>query len=377
MNLPKEIFSGYWPGGHVQGIAVDPVGGYIYYSFTNLLLKTDLCGNPVGSVVNLAGHLGCLTFDPERNRVYGSLEMKHDAIGRGIISRTGWDPNPEDNFYLVSFDCEKIDRMEIDADGNDIMLAVWLADVARDYKGTDPVSGKEHIYGCSGIDGTGFGPVFGADPDSPKKIMTAYGVYSDLDRRDNDHQVFLQNDPSVFSQFGKPLNQASPHHSGPESCEARYFLYTGNTEWGVQNLEYDAHSRTWLVAVYPGKKKAFTNFRMFFIDAAAEPRKETLAGRNGETGLLLTLAALGETGKHGLRGTRFLYGSTGVCSMGNGLFYFSKLGKDVNNKGCCNVLLYRFDPGTKNCFTREQQTGAVTELPIRIKRYIAAIFAKR
>jgi hypothetical protein len=33
-----------WASGHVQGIAVDVQGGYIYYSFTNLLAKYDFSG---------------------------------------------------------------------------------------------------------------------------------------------------------------------------------------------------------------------------------------------------------------------------------------------------------------------------------------------
>ena len=32
--LPKNIFSGYFKGGHCQGIAVDTKHEYIYYSFT-------------------------------------------------------------------------------------------------------------------------------------------------------------------------------------------------------------------------------------------------------------------------------------------------------------------------------------------------------
>ena len=113
-NLPTSIYSGAFREGHVQGIAIDRVRGYVYYSFTTMLLKTDLGGTPVGSVVRLAGHLGCITYDPERNLIYGSLEMKHDAIGAGIIGRTGWDPSAEDAFYLVSFDCASILQMNMD-----------------------------------------------------------------------------------------------------------------------------------------------------------------------------------------------------------------------------------------------------------------------
>ena len=47
MNLPNTILSGFWKEGHVQGIAVDTQRGFVYYSFTTILLKTDLEGNPL------------------------------------------------------------------------------------------------------------------------------------------------------------------------------------------------------------------------------------------------------------------------------------------------------------------------------------------
>lgn len=351
MHLPNKIISGFWKEGHVQGIAVDTDRGHVYYSFTTILLKTDLQGNPIGSVRNLAGHLGCITFDKKRRRIYGSLELKHDAIGKGIIDRTGWNPCEEDNFYLVSFDIDRIDRMELDAETDGIMSAVWLGEVAQKYAATDPVSGEKHHYGCSGIDGTGLGPVFGAGPDSPEKIMVAYGIYKQLDRNDNDHQVLFQFDPDVFATYGQPLNQATPHHSGPERAESRYFLYTGNTNWGVQNLEYDPHSRLWLVCVYPGKKESFTNFPMFLIDGAAAPVTQALTGRNGEQGKLLTLAQLGETGLHSIPGCRFPLGSTGVCALGDGRFYFSKPIDNKEEKSFCSeVTLYQMDKATEELF---------------------------
>ena len=154
--------------------------------------------------------------------------------------------------------------------------------------------------------------------------MVAYGIYEDNGREDNDHQVILQYDPSVFDEYGHSLNQAKPHYSGPESAEQRYYLYTGNTRYGVQNLEYDPNSRTWLVAVYRGKKEKYTDFVLFFIDAAVPAKEQTLLGRDGETGLLLTLAPLGENGKENIRGSHFPLGSTGVYSFGDGKFYFSR-----------------------------------------------------
>ena len=350
-NYPNQIHSGYWKEGHVQGIAFDPEKGHMYFSFTTILLKTDLQGHPIGSVRRLAGHLGCITFDPERRRVYGSLELKHDAIGKGIISRTGWDPNTEDNFYLVSFDIDKIDRMEMDAETDGIMRAVWLKDVAADYSAADPVSGKLHRYGCSGIDGTGLGPVPGQPQNSPKKILVAYGIYGDTQRTDNDHQVLLQYDPEIFSQYGLPLNQSAPHHNGPGAPEARYFLYTGNTTWGVQNLEYDPFSRTWLVAVYQGQKEQFTNFPMFVIDGTAAPRIQPLIGRSSEIGKTLTLASMGQEGLHGIQGCQFPLGSTGVCSLGDGRFYFSNpISNPADRSFASEVRLFHMDLQSDDIF---------------------------
>jgi len=347
-SYPGTVFSGWWPEGHIQGIALDKEKGHMYFSFTTILLKTDLQGKPLGSVKNLAGHLGCITFDPDRRKIYGSLELKHDAIGAGVIARTGWDPNPEDNFYLVSFDVDAIDRMEKDAEKDGIMQAVWLGEVRSDYEATDPVSGNKHRYGCSGFDGTGYGPVFGTDGE--KKIMVAYGIYEDNDRDDNDHQVILQYDPSIFEAYGQPLNQEKPHYSGPEAAEQRYYLYTGNTRYGMQNLEYDPHSRTWLAAVYRGKKEKFTDFVLFFIDATAAAAEQPLLGRDGETGRLLTLAPIGQIGKENIRGSHFPLGSTGVYSFGNGKFYFSRPLKNKENKTFASLTeLYEMTPDGTFC----------------------------
>ena len=355
--FPHRIHSGYWPEGHVQGIAVDEAGGYVYFSFTTVLLKTDLSGNPVGSVCNIVGHLGCITFDPDRRRVYGSLELKHDAVGRGIMNRTGKEIAAEDAFYLVSFDCDAIDRMGMDAEVTDgaeksVMTALYLPDVVADYNDTDEASGKLHRYGCSGIDGTAYGPVFGAAADSEKKIMVCYGVYGDVNRDDNDHQVILQFDPSEIEELGKPLTQAAPHHSGCP-CEARYFFHTGNTTYGVQNLEYDPFTRAYLVAVYTGHKEHFTNYPLFFIDSSQAPYEGELSGRNGERGLLLSPAkptpSVSDAG-----GCWFGLGQTGVYAFGDGRYAYSTpldRPEEGRRMQASDVGLYRLDREGENVFS--------------------------
>ena len=88
-NLPRKIETGGWKGGHVQGIAVDAKHEYIYVSFTTLLVKLDMEGNVIGTVTGLLGHLGCLDYNEEDGRVYGSLEYKNDVIGKNIIKASG------------------------------------------------------------------------------------------------------------------------------------------------------------------------------------------------------------------------------------------------------------------------------------------------
>ena len=348
-----EVFSGWWPNGHVQGIAVDREKGFVYFSFTTVLVKTDMQGQLVGSVKRLAGHLGCIDFDPEKRRVYGSLELKHDVIGKGIINRTGWDPSGEDNFYLVSFDADAIDRMDMDAEKDGVMKAVWLRDPVVDYAGIDPVSGKKHIYGCSGIDATAIGPVFGG---TETKLMIAYGVYSDVDRQDNDHQIIMQFDRSVIDEYGQPLNQEHPHHSGPEKAQQRYFLYTGNTRYGMQNLCYEPSTGLWLAAVYKGQKPAFGNFPMFLIDGSKKPEMQKLKGRN-EEGLTLHLAPIGTQDDMGVWGIDFPYGSTGIAAVGDGTIWFShNMKNEQDGTFACNMVLYKFSDGNlKKCLDKQDK----------------------
>lgn len=357
MHLPSNIFSGNWKEGHVQGIAVDAQGGFVYYSFTTILLKTDLEGNALASVKNIIGHLGCIAFDKGTNRVYGSLELKHDIIGRGIMERTGIELAEEDAFYLVSFDLDKLVRMDMDAEKDGIMRAVYVRDVVKDYSEKDALTGLPGRYGCGGMDGVSVGPVFGADENSTRKLFLAEGIRKDLNRSDNDHQVLLQYDLSIFDTYSQPLTQRQPHHCGPASCEERYFFYTGNTNWGIQNLEYDPHSRYWFTAVYPGAKPEFENFRMFAIDGTVPAKEAPLEGRPGETGLLLTSAKIGEGQKeNGIYGTHFLWGSTGIASIGGGYFYISQDGM-IKDEALhfTNLKLYRFDPKHPDWFRLKEE----------------------
>lgn len=282
----NNIRIGGFTTGHVQGIATDKDRKYMYYSFTTCLVKTDMDGNIIGTVKGLAGHLGCIAYNYDDGRVYGSLEYKHDAIGSGILKRIGNEIDVTDGFYVAVFDVAKIDRMDMDAETDGIMVDVHLEEVIKDY------NAEGHRYGCSGIDGMTFAPIPG-DCDGKKYLYVAYGIYGDTQRNDNDYQVLLRYDVKDRNKFEKSLNQKNMHRQGPEKTDSKYFVYTGNTVWGIQNLEYDEVTRCMFMAVYKGEKEKFPNFPMYAVDMKKEVKRDQLINLN-EVGDILHLALLGE-----------------------------------------------------------------------------------
>ena len=317
---PLQQNGGTWPTSHVQGIAVDLVGGHIYYSFTTLLAKYDFHGKLVGTLVGWAGHLGDLDFNPRDGRVYGSLEYKKDKA-----------------FYIAVIDVNRIDRVGIEAANSEIFRTVYLPEVAKDYAADlngdgvfdgDVADTPDHRYGCSGIDGVSFGPEFGR-ADGPPLLTVAYGIYSNLGRTDNDHQVLLQYDITDWKRYERPLVEATPHHSGPAEAQGKYFVRTGNTTYGVQNLAYDAALQRWFLGVYKGKKPSFPNYGMFAIDARTRPVRGDLIGVpaahgvGAEQGQLLALAEDGlKDPATGLRGWN-QKADVGLQPIGGGLFYLA------------------------------------------------------
>ena len=342
MNYPKNIYSGTWKAGHCQGIAADSEKGYIYYSFTTMLVKTDFDGHFIGSVTGLCGHLGCIAFSEKDGMVYGSLEYKNDAIGKGILKMLDSDMTIPDRFYIAIFDVDKINAPDMDA--RDIMRCACLAEVCSDYAAKVTLEDGtllDHLHGCSGIDGTAIGPMFGAESasaDAQKYLFVTYGIYGDTARTDNDYQVILRYSLDDLQANAAPLDQNAMHDIGPAHL-GKYFVFTGNTNWGVQNLEYDAYSHRYYMAVYRGKKEAFKNPPMFAIDASVLPKKAVLEGVYPETEAdVLTLD------DHGTDGYAYPHGQTGMASLGGGYFYMSYEGRNEDGQ-FSNVKLCRLDGG--------------------------------
>ncbi len=328
-SLPRSIYSGAYNTGHCQGIAIDRERKYLYYSFTTALVKTDLSGRVVGWVKGLLGHLGCICFNDADGRVYGSLEYKNDAIGKGILGRLGEDA-VENAFYAAIFDVERIDRPDMDAASDGIMTVSYLREVVQDYEAEVCVDGQTlpHRHGCSGIDGTTIAPrPNGSDI---RDLYVAYGVYSDVNRTDNDNQVILRYSLEEIAATAAPIDQRHMHRNGPAAPLEKLLVPTGNTTYGIQNLEYDPFTGKFLAAVYPGRKPAYPNDPFFVIDPARTP----VSG----TGDAFPVSAWNT-----FQGFPFRYGDTGMIALGEGYYYFSHHGRTAEGLWDTTVRLYRWD----------------------------------
>ncbi|MPT46942.1 MAG: hypothetical protein E2598_00790 [Sphingobium sp.] len=351
--LPLKQNGGTWASGHVQGIAVDVQGGYIYYSFTNLLAKYDFNGRLIGTLVGWTGHLGDMDFNPADAKVYGSLEYKKDKA-----------------FYIAIIDGEKLNRIGIEAGKSDILRTVYLPEVTHDYAADMDGDGKfdgdigntaDHRYGTSGIDGVSFGPAFGR-ADGPRYLTVAYGIYGNTERSDNDHQILLQYDISDWARYASPLTEQAPHHNGPATTAGKYFVRTGNSSYGVQNLAYDDGLKCWFMGVYQGKKPTFPNYLLFAVDAKAQPVKADLIGvtalnstEKWEQGLVIPLAQDGlNDAATAIRGWN-QKADVGFQPVGNGLFYIAKNSNGISNNGkgwqSADITLMRWTGDAQAPFT--------------------------
>lgn len=344
-NFPKKLNTGGWKAGHVQGIAVDAKQGYVYLSFTTMFVKLDMKGNVVGTVKGFLGHLGCLEFNEEDGRVYGSLEYKNDAIGKGILRQEGVLKQFPTGFYVAIVDVDRIDRMDMDAEKDGVVKSVLLKTIVEDFKAkvtTKSGVTLEHRYGCAGFDGISFGPAF--DGSGKRMLTVAYGIYSDANRTDNDHQVLLQYDVKDWSKHATIHSQNNLHRNGPQNPDGKYFVFTGNTSWGVQNLEYDTHSNYWFLACYPGKKPNFANYSLFCVDGAKKAKMKPLKGVDYQKkGALLTLAKRGVVDPQNkkVRGWHNKFGACGLCALGDGYFYLTKSGRNKQGRSA-TLYLARF-----------------------------------
>lgn len=337
MTFPKEIRTQLHTSGHIQGFTFDSKG-YLYCSFTTELAKYDRNGKLIGSVRGMAGHLGCLAIGPD-DRIYGSLEYADDECTVACLQWSGRQAINEIAFYIAIFDGDKITRLGMDAYADGIMQTVYLPRVVHDYvyeQTREDGSILKYKYGCAGIDGVTFAPMPGEAPDSQKYLHVAYGVYSDVTRSDNDYQIIQAYDTSCWKDYEHLLDEQNLHKFGPEEPEGEYFIYTGNTTYGVQNLEYDAEHGFMFMTVYRGKKKEMPNYYMYIADWNEKPTVQKIPGYDEEKAIV-PLVKQGLCDESGIIwGWNFPYGSTGFFSCGAGRFLVSH--ENESEEGFSSVI---------------------------------------
>ena len=312
---PFSLAGGKWNVKHCQGITVDRTKGYVYYSYTTLLVKCDRDGNIVGTVTGFNGHLGDISFNKKDGKVY-----------------CGYYTEGRKDFYVVIFNVDKITKSGMKATDPELVRTVHLEEVCKDYNADANGNGKidstsvdspDRRFGCSGIDGVEFGPSF-LEPSKENYLTVAYGIYPNTEREDNDYQVLLQYDVSDWWQkYAKPYAVNKYHQSGPEKCDGKYFVYTGNTTYGTQTISYFEEMNIWLLNCYAGKKSKFNKFTLFAVDGDVKPEMQLLKGQPEPTlGYVLSLYQDGiYDKKHDIYGWYANDGRKGMAYMGDGLFY--------------------------------------------------------
>ncbi len=366
---------------HVQGIAVNLEKGELYFSFTTRFIRTDLKGKVLGTIDRIQGHLGAMTFNPEDGCVYASLECKNDEIGASIAKKLGVPMWEGTYFYVAVIDVAKVDRLEMDPENDPVLRTVFIQPAVEDNEaGVQLPDGvREHRFGCSGIDGVTIGPEPGQSfegalpPTIPRGsrptdiasgsvpvsagrseerhrsapnncLYVAYGVYGDVARTDNDYQVLLCYPLDQIKKYAQTVSFGTMHTSGPSKPWRKFFVRTGNTNYGVQNLAYDPFTGYLLMAVYRGKKEQFPNYSLYAVDLAAKPFKARLEGVPYRTcrQWQLPLAADGLLHESsGIRGWNFRWGSTGLFPLGGGYYLFSEnyRGMETGIEGCRTHLM--------------------------------------
>lgn len=188
---------------HMQGFSSG--NGHMYWSFTTGLTKTTLGGIMKAQVEVHGGHLG--DCDYHDGKIYASY------LGNALPDHP-W--NDWTSFKLYVFDAEDLRVLDI------INL-----DICDEYKRI--ASTPEDTRGFQAVDGVAIAP----DPvTGENKIFIACAL----------------NNGEKFS------NQIILQHSMDGKYETEYHIPTGNTVFGIQNLDYDAENKEFWFTTYGGSE---------------------------------------------------------------------------------------------------------------------------
>lgn len=380
-----------WGGSdHMQGICVDDQMKYMYFSYTDVLVKLEMAtGRVVGTVGGFGegsfafsggAHIGCLAY--YKGKIYSSLEYKE----------------PGKKFFVAVF--EENDITEIGQDMNEMATGVYgilLKEPTEDFR--NPLDDEEqikaknhtedgtavneqnlgHAFCCSGIDGVTFGQ-FPGDQSGKIYMFVAYGIYQWENRYDNNYNIIQVYDPDQFSGPESPAYRRFTYERGfhytyereETLCAVKtLYVWTGTTKYGVQNLETDRDTGDIVLYTYKATKKWSPGYTLYVIDSSKDPEvREIEVGQHntvkdaathaavsakakayqvagkypvGLHAILKDIAGNGVMQEWGDTGfSAFLCGGVqpqkatkGICSLGGGFYYIAD--------GDTAVSLYRRD----------------------------------
>ena len=282
---------------HLQGICVDEKLEYMYFSYTTALAKIDIrTGELVASVVNFGpgsfgveggAHLGCIDYYD--GHIYGSLEYK----------------SPGKKFFLAIFDADEMTTVGMDVNNmpadQKVITGVLLSEPTMDFRDpldTEVFTGQDaygdatneenngHRFACSGIDGVTMGKWPGGGDDEIYMIV-AYGVYGGgkfENRYDNMYNVLqFYKLSDLWQEEGNTWNIPFNGKRGLEreigegealTAARTLYVYTGNTQYGAQNIEYEWDTGDIVLYTY-GNTDGFGG-TMYVVDGSKSPEYKTL-----------------------------------------------------------------------------------------------------
>ncbi len=184
---------------HLQGFTLG--NGHMYWSFTDSIVMTTTEGTVRRQNLIFGGHLGDIEYYD--GKVYGSY-LKNSLPGHAWEDWTG--------FMIYVFDADDLS-----------VIDVINLDICDEYKRISCL--PEDTRGFQGIDGVTFAP----DPVSGEiRMFVACALYSE-ERFSN--QIILSFTPN--GEF-----------------KGEYHIPTGNTVYGIQNLNYDWDSGDFWFTTY-------------------------------------------------------------------------------------------------------------------------------
>ncbi len=200
---------------HMQGFTTD--GTFMYWSFTDSLVKTTLENTVIAQMPVLGGHMG--DIDYHDGKIYATV-MGNSLAGRpwGVWT----------SFYVYVFDAENLSLLKM------IRLDPCY-DMYADYQNNG---------GFNGVDGIAIVP----DADGRLSMWVAAALFNG---EEYDSQMLLH-----FTLEGKLI-------------EIKKFK-TGNTIFGIQNLDYEADTGNFWFSTYTSDIEYQTKYCLYRVDASSE-----------------------------------------------------------------------------------------------------------